>query len=619
MASRSRSASESDGQLRKALKILGCEYGTSSVKRWPKIAGVTRFGDLFIFTRDEADQLEAVQDLIERYIAQPQPPRPLSLAVFGPPGSGKSFTVKQILQTMDSALGPKLSRIEVNLTQIPDADALGKVLARAARSADRAPPVFFFDEFDAPKDGASFGWLSWFLAPMQDGEFVYDGEVIPLRRAVYVFAGGTATTLEEFSGFERFLEFRRAKGPDFISRLRGFLDIQGANSEPRLLRRAVLFRSGFMSRAREPGGGKFRVDPEVMNSLLQVGRYRHGARSIAAVVDLSNIDPKAERLGWKGLPKDHLLRLHIDRGPLDAKVIGGAIAFSGYHEDPDSEIADLWREVAHRLWNEGATLSYAGRWAEGSAGWLMKFLQQELETRPPEPSPLANRRRRPDPWLESFLDNTQAEREKVNKAIPPAKREGMGLDVTFASHLTSEERRMDEYLHRTLEYFRRRLAVTDGSVARFVVAGATSAPDVRFPGIPEEVMLSLAQGKPVYIAGGFGGAAADVGSILGLAHLRRGEVPVSLRQSPNRDEQSLRAIVDKLRPGPWTKLPIDAGGLVLFLKTYALGGSKWPNNGLTFDENRELFASRNRDRIVEMVATGLKRQFGRTEPIQTAK
>lgn len=64
---------------------------------------------------------------------------------------------------------------------------------------------------------------------MQDGEFVHDGEVISLRRAVYVFAGGTAATMREFSDFDRLPEFQRAKGPDFVSRLRGFLDVCGPN------------------------------------------------------------------------------------------------------------------------------------------------------------------------------------------------------------------------------------------------------------------------------------------------------------------------------------------------------------------------------------------------------
>lgn len=610
MTSRISRAFRSDRYLRRALRIVDCEYGTPAADRPTQITGVTRLGELFLFTPDEQVQLTAVCELIEQYVARAHPPRPLSLAVFGPPGSGKSFAVKQILKTVEETSNVKLSRIDVNLTQIPGADALGKVLAHAGRSVDNTVPVFFFDEFDAPKDGAPFGWLAWFLAPMQDGEFVYDGEVIPLSRAVYVFAGGTAPTLEQFSDFDHMPEFQRAKGPDFISRLRGFLDIRGPNAEPRLLRRSVLFRAEFTNRGRQPGTGRFRVDPELMEALLQVGRYRHGARSIAAIVELSDIEG-GRRFGWDGLPPDHLLKLHIDRGPLDAKLIGGAIAFSGYGEA--REIGDLWRAVAKKLWEEGATLSYAGRWARGRSKWLMNFLKDELGKRPPEPSSRARRRGNPDPWLENFLDNSRRDRESADAAISLDERKRMGLRVTFASHLTSRERRLaNPWLRSALEHFRRRLAVTEISVAMFVVAGARTRYYGRFPGVPEEVMLSLAQGKPVYIAGAFGGTAADIGSMLGLAHPRRGEVPGSLQAEPIAEERNLKTIADKLRPAPWTKLPLTAAELVDFFKTHALGGPKWPKNGLTFDENRRLFASRNHDEIAELVVTGLLRRFTRT-------
>lgn len=593
----------SDRRLNRALAIVDYEYGTRAAQRFPRIAGIGRLGDLFLFTREEKIQLTTVRELIARYVARPRPPRPLSLAVFGPPGSGKSFAVKQTLKAIEQTSNVKMFRTDVNLTQIPDANALGKVLAHAGRSIDDTVPVFFFDEFDAPKGSAPFGWLAWFLAPMQDGEFVYDGEVISLRRAVYVFAGGTAATLEQFSSFEQLPEFQRAKGPDFISRLRGFLDIRGPNEEPRLLRRAVLFRSEFMSRARQPSAGRFRPDRDLMASLLEVGRYRHGARSIAAVVELSNVQG-ARRLGWNGLPQDHLLSLHIDRGLLDAKLIGGAIAFSGYGRA--RKVADLWRVVAKRLWEEGATLSYAGRWALG----LMRFLEEDLRTRPPEPSSLARRRDNPAPRLESFLDNTTGERSLVGTALSVDERKRVGLKVTFSSHLTTSERRLsNRWLRSGLEHFRRRLAVTDGSVARFVVAGATTGYFGRFPGIPEEVMLSLAQGKPLYIAGALGGAAADVGSVLGLARVRTGEVPASLRAEPAEEEQHLPKIADKLRPAPWTDLPVTAAELVDFLKAHALGGRKWPDNGLTFDENRRLFASKKPHEIAELVVTGLRRRF----------
>jgi len=569
---------------------------------------VARFGELFLFSDEERDQLHAMHDLIRRYIARSDPRRPLSLAVFGPPGSGKSFAVEQILGEL------KLNSTDVNLTQVSDASALGEVLAHevlshAAKSTG-AIPVIFFDEFDAPRAGAPYGWLAWFLAPMQDGKFLHDGDVITLRRAVYIFAGGTAVTMQQFSDFGRLSDFQRAKGPDFISRLRGFLDVCGPNAEPRLLRRAILFRAE-LTRAFGKRTDPFQPDPALMTSLLQAGRYRHGARSIAAVVDLSHLENKP-RFGWEDLPKDHLLGLHIDRGLLDAKLIEGSIAFSGY--DTTAAVEDVWCEVARRLWNEGATLSYAGRWASGPGGWLMTFLKNELSKRPPEPSADADRRGKPDAWLENFLDDVTSEHESVDRAISAADRDRLGIKVTFASHLTDEERGLDPWLSAALEHFRRRLAVTDASVARFVVSGARSGFKGRFPGIAEEVMLTLAQGKPVYIAGAFEGAAYDVGSMLGLAHPRRGEVPQSLKADPIEAEAGLSHIREKLRPGPWVDLPIDAADLVEFLKSHAMGGPKWPSNGLTAEENRRLFVSRDPKEVADLVVMGLRNLFAKADP-----
>ena len=582
--------------LRTALEIVSSDYR----KPCPPIPGVHQFGKLFLFDDEERQQLDAMRDLIRQYVAREKPARPLSLAVFGPPGSGKSFSVEQILDEL------KLAATNVNLTQVSDAEELGAVLFHSAMSADRSVPVIFFDEFDAPRDGAPFGWLAWFLAPMQDGKFLYRGEVIALKRAVYVFAGGTAATMRQFSDFERHAEFGRAKGPDFIRRLRGFLDVNGPNAEPRLLRRAVLFRAE-LSRAIGGSASTFRPDEDLMTSLLQAGRYQHGARSIAAVVDLSHLENKSS-FGWSDLPKDHLLGLHIDRGPLDANLINGSIALSGY--DETEEIADVWRKVARRLWNEGATLSYAGRWASGPRGWLMTFLEDELRERPPEPSADAKRRSKPEPWLESFLDDVPAEHTAADTALSPAERDRMGIKVTFAPHLTDEERAHPEpWVHSALEHFRRRLAVTDVSVARFAIVGAVTNYFGRFPGIPEEIMLSLAQQKPVYIAGAFGGATADAGSLLGLAHPRRGEVPASLRAEPTEAESHLTEIADKLRPGPWSDLPVAAAELARFFRDHAIGGAKWPDNGLSLRENRQLFASRDADEIAELVVTGVLRRF----------
>jgi SLOG-like protein/ATPase family protein associated with various cellular activities (AAA) len=607
-SARRRSRRTSD--LARALKIVQCEYGSPAATRRLRIRGVPRFGELFLFSEAEHKHLTALRDLIERYVAQQQQPRPLCLAVFGPPGSGKSFAVKQILKQVEKASKAKLTRTDVNLTQVADSRALASLLAHAGRPTDGSTPVVFFDEFDAQKDGAPFGWLSWFLAPMQDGEFVADGNVVQVKRAVYVFAGGTAATQKQFSDFDRLPQFQRAKGPDFVSRLRGFLDVCGPNEEPRLLRRAILLHSELSSRVRRNGAGKCRPDRDVMEALLQVGRYRHGARSIAAVVELSHVSAKKRRLQWKDLPRNHLLELHIDRGPLDPRSIGGAIALSGY--GPAEIVEDFWCSIARRLWNEGAKLAYAGRWAEGTGGWLMKFLQQELQRRPPEPSRDAYYRANPDPWLEGFLNDTREERARVEKAIPLKRRKQLGVSVTFADHLTADETgRLDRWLRSGLEHFRRRLAVADISVARFAIAGATEGYYGRFPGVPEEIMLTLAQGRPVYISGALGGAAADIGSLLGLSHPRTGALPTWLKAEPLQNERSLQTISSELRPGPWTDLPITAADLASFLKAHAIGGAKWPDNGLSLADNRRLFASRDPSEVGDLVMKGLLRRFSK--------
>jgi hypothetical protein len=74
-------------------------------------------------------------------------------------------------------------------------------------------------------------------------------------------------------------------------------------------------------------------------------------------------------------------------------------------------------------------------------------------------------------------------------------------------------------------------------------------------------------------------------------------------------------ITDKLRPGPWKNLPITAAQLAPFLKAHALGGQKWPDNALTFEENRRLFASNDPGEVADLVLMGLLRLFAKADPV----
>lgn len=612
-------ASKEESEFEDAVALIYLTYPAQPQEIKKPTAMKEAFGHFFAFTQKEADELSALLDLIVRYIGQRSPARPLCLAIFGPPGSGKSFAVKQIRELAEEKVNDpklKLPLTLVNLTQVSNSIDLGRVIARIAGEQDEdTVPIVFFDEFDASRDGAPYGWLQWFLAPMHDGEFLHEGAVIRLKRAVYVFAGGTADTMSEFSSPRSVPAFRAAKGPDFISRLRGYLDVQGPNAEYRASRRAVLLRKELQDRTTRERHKPIKPDEDLLRALLGVGRYRHGARSIAAIIELS--DFRNDRFDWSALPEDHLLSLHIDRGPLDSRLIGGSIAFSGYATSgKEDDVAACWRAVARELWREGATLSYAGSWAEGAGGQLMRLLAHIVKSLPVEPSRTQERRDKPSPWLVSFLkDNPEPRQPTINGAIMDSGEQARcGLQLVTANYLTDKEVTAfagDTWSSGVVERFRRRLAVSESSVARFAVAGATENHEGRAPGIAEELMLTLALQKPIYVAGGFGGAAMDVGSLLGLANSRTGEVPKSLQTQPN--ESKLGAIRDKLQPGPWTSLlPVTASEIALFLKEHAIGGPKWPDNGLSTEENRRLFELTKSAEVAKLVAQGLRHRFGAT-------
>jgi len=203
--------------------------------------------------------------------------------------------------------------------------------------------------------------------------------------------------MKEFSMLSTNPGFRSAKGPDFVSRLQGFLDVKGPNSHPKLLRRALVIHDELQKQT-ERNKKPITTDQALLESLLTVGRYRHGARSITAVIESSNIE---STFSWCQLPKDHLLQLHIDRGPLDERRIKGSVALSGYPawistqtEDAlqkaivnnSAHIESCWKEIAKALWDYGASLSFAGGWKSDSGEALIRLLANELLQLKEEPS-----------------------------------------------------------------------------------------------------------------------------------------------------------------------------------------------------------------------------------------
>lgn len=285
---------------------------------------IAQFGKLQTVDRTEIESYRSIQSLMSEYVSIANTSRPLSIAVFGTPGSGKSFGITQIA----ASIAPeKIERLNFNLSQFRTPQELIAAFHKVRDlSLEGKIPLVFFDEFDSAFEG-KLGWLKYFLAPMQDGVFREGDSVHSIGKAIFVFAGGTSNTIQTFCGEEitneeeqkHFLsEFKLAKGPDFLSRLRGYVNILGPNqTNPHtdqlfIIRRAMLLRS--LLEKKVPHliyNGEAQIDNGVLRALLKLPRYKHESRSMEAILDMSLL-ANAKKWEQSHLPSKEQLKLHVD-------------------------------------------------------------------------------------------------------------------------------------------------------------------------------------------------------------------------------------------------------------------------------------------------------------------
>jgi hypothetical protein len=329
-----------------------------------KFIPTARFGNLKVVDRAEIESYRSIKNLISEYIDSPSVPRPLSIAVFGTPGSGKSFGVTEIA----SSIAPdKIRKLVFNLSQfrspaelirafhkISDYSLLGKI------------PFIIFDEFDSYFEG-SLGWLKYFLAPMQDGVYREEETIHPIGKAIFIFAGGTSSSFGEFCGenlkdegeIKQFTKnFKSAKGPDFISRLRGYVNILGPNQTSEhdqlyIIRRAMLLHSLISMKHPQliDDKGEVQIDNGVIRALLKIPRFKHETRSMEAIMEMSMLN-NAKKWEQSLLPPKEQLRLHVDEDQFLRYMMHDAI-FGEKVEELAKELRNRYNCIVNALCYEG--------------------------------------------------------------------------------------------------------------------------------------------------------------------------------------------------------------------------------------------------------------------------
>lgn len=361
-----------------------------------------RFGMLLTMDRGEIETLRSLRQLMLNYRDGGPQKQPLSVAVFGAPGSGKSFGLKQIAA---GVFGDKNPVLEFNLSQLGGpGDLLGAYHQVRDQVLAGTTPVVFWDEFDS----GNYKWLQFLLAPMQDGKFQEGQLSHSIGKCIFVFAGGTSRDYAHFgppdvgsaeaTDEERRArrDFAMAKGPDFKSRLAGFFDVLGPN--PRQVfdeeaaragldpwvddptdtefpvRRAILLRS-MLGMIKEKENDPLTIDRGLLTALLELRHWRYGARSLEKLVNQIR-QAGGPRLGRAHLPPDDLLALHVDDVRQFHSLIRRTYTFQAQAEELAPIIHEDWRSNLPEVQRGGIyDLSYGELDHEGRAANIAAALR----------------------------------------------------------------------------------------------------------------------------------------------------------------------------------------------------------------------------------------------------
>jgi len=332
-----------------------------------------RYGKLVSVDKEEIENYHTIKSLLDDYIYQYDHQssdsllQPLSFAVFGAPGCGKSFGVREI-----AGSSGRFDITSLNLSQYHEPSEFFEALRESLQSRSNQIPLVFMDEFDSELNGTPRGWLKYFLAPMQDGEFTLNGKRCEINAAVFVFAGATASSFSAFLPHNQEEQdvFTMVKGTDFVSRLKGILNIKGPNpmrvtDRIAVIRRGMLLRDLLLRKCPEIcDNGRINISRCLLSAMLSVSEYRHGTRSLEMILAMSRLSG-LRRFQPASLPLDEQLNLH-----LKVKDFRQKLEFEQIMGDVVERYAEIEHEHFRTQMKEEAALSSL------SEEEMQKFLAQ---------------------------------------------------------------------------------------------------------------------------------------------------------------------------------------------------------------------------------------------------
>lgn len=372
--------------------------GHEALQYAPKI----QFGGMISYDRSEIEGLRNIKKLMSEYESDTRTVRPLNIAVFGPPGSGKSFAVKQIAKSVIRKKAVEF--FTFNLSQFKNVNELPGAF-HSIRDAvlENKLPIVFWDEFDS----GAHEWLLPLIAPMQDGVFQDGKQTHPIGKCIFIFAGGTSYEFNHFgpgpnASEPEITNFKLKKGPDFISRINAYLNVLGPNrklifnqetnewegdsddvSFP--LRRALFIRNVLGVKE------ELKMDWGLLSAFIEISNYKNGSRSLSRILDYLKIN--GNDFIRSKLPSDEVLAMNVDYEEF-MKLMYRDRSMEKFAETNAWHIHKAWTEnkavIYNKYCHEYGQLAYDMRVSNIHAAMRIKdiiervgkFDMDKLETKP---------------------------------------------------------------------------------------------------------------------------------------------------------------------------------------------------------------------------------------------
>ncbi|WP_417591394.1 hypothetical protein [Owenweeksia hongkongensis] len=290
---------------------------------------------------------------------------------------------------------------------------------------------------------------------------------------------------------------------------------------------------------------------------------------------------------------------------ITGKIIGLSISESedlaklgfGYAHLEDAKI-----EIARHLLSCGATLMYGGDLRDnGHTRKLFELVENyKIANMPEDHKMLINVLGWPlQQTLTTELRASLSDRISFAETGLPSdlEKERLSAKQHLSKDLTNGQR---YHWARTMTYMREYM--TKENDARVILGGKTSGYKGKYPGIVEEAYLSIEAGKPTFIVGAFGGAAADVIQALNSRTPQRLSAEY---QFQNVLAEGTAQYYNEHKPKSCP--PIEYQTLIKFFESKGVNSL---NNGLSEEENKRLVETMHIPEMVALILKGLVSIYG---------